>query len=256
MLKKYYLLSPGPTPVPETVLAKAALPIIHHRTEEFSNIFMEMTEGMKYVFQTKNDVYTLTCSGTGAMESAVTNLFSPGDKVLVIVGGKFGERWGQICKAYGVNAIEIPVEWGCAYPAEELEKALKANPDAKAVLCQLSETSTGAVYDIEGFAKVVGKTDAILVVDGISGLGATPCPMDQWGVNVLLTGSQKSLMIPPGLAFISFDDKAWKLVEASKLPKFYFDMKKARKNLAKKTTPWTPGVTLVIQQLEALKIIN
>ena len=256
MLKKYYLLSPGPTPVPETVLAKAALPIIHHRTEEFSNIFMEMTEGMKYVFQTKNDVYTLTCSGTGAMESAVTNLFSPGDKVLVIVGGKFGERWGQICKAYGVNAIEIPVEWGCAYPAEELEKALKANPDAKAVLCQLSETSTGAVYDIEGFAKVVGKTDAILVVDGISGLGATPCPMDQWGVNVLLTGSQKSLMIPPGLAFISFDDKAWKLVETSKLPKFYFDMKKARKNLAKKTTPWTPGVTLVIQQLEALKIIK
>jgi len=256
MIKKYYLLSPGPTPVPENVLAKAALPIIHHRTKEFSDLFMEMTEGMKYVFQTENEVYTLTSSGTGAMEAAVTNLLSRGDKVIVVDGGKFGERWAQICNVYGVNVVEIKIDWGEALPPSKLEEVLKENPDVKAVFTQLSETSTGVVYDVEGFAKVVSKTDAVLVVDGISGLGATPCPMDKWGVNVLLTGSQKSLMIPPGLAFISFDDKAWKLVESSNLPKYYFDMKKARKSIAKRTTPYTPGVSLVYQQLEALKIIK
>ncbi len=256
MIKKYYLLSPGPTPVPETVLAKGALPIIHHRTKEFSDLFMEMTEGMKYVFQTKNDVYTLTSSGTGAMETAVTNLLSKGDKAIVVNGGKFGERWAQICNVYGVEVVEIKIEWGEVLSPSKLEEVLKDNPETKAVFTQLSETSTGVVYDVKGFAEVVSKTDAVLVVDGISGLGATPCPMDEWGVNVLLTGSQKSLMIPPGLAFISFDDKAWKLVETSNLPKYYFDMKKAKKSIGKRTTPYTPAVSLVYQQLEALKIIK
>ncbi len=256
MIKKYYLLSPGPTPVPESVLSKATLPIIHHRTGEFSEIFYKMSEEMKYVFQTKNDVFTLTSSGTGAMETAVVNLLSPEDKVITINGGKFGERWGQIARAYGINVIELKVDWGKNLPPERLEEELKKNPDVKAVFSTLSETSTGSVYDIKGFAEVVSKTDAVLVVDGISGLGATKCPMDEWGVNVLLTGSQKSLMIPPGLAYISFDEKAWKLVEQSKLPKYYFDVKKAKKSLGKKTTPYTPAITLVIQQLEALKIIK
>ncbi len=256
MIKKYYLLSPGPTPVPESVLAKAALPIIHHRSAEFSDAFMEMTEGMKYVFQTKNDVYTLTSSGTGAMETAIVNLLSPGDKIITINGGKFGERWGQIARTYGVEVVEIMIEWGSALSPEKLEETLKANPDAKAVFTQLSETSTGSVYDVKGYSEVVAKTDAILVVDGISGLGAAKCPMDEWNINVLLTGSQKSLMIPPGLAFISFDDKAWKLVESSTLPKYYFDVKKAKKSMGKRTTPYTPAVSLVYQQLEALKIIK
>ncbi len=256
MIKKYYLLSPGPTPVPEKVLAKAALPIIHHRSAEFSDAFMEMTEGMQYIFQTKNDVYTLTSSGTGAMETAIVNLLSPGDKIITINGGKFGERWGQIARVYGIEVVEIIVDWGTALSLEKLEETLKANPDAKAVFTQLSETSTGSVYDVKGYAEVVSKTDAILVVDGISGLGAAKCPMDEWKINVLLTGSQKSLMIPPGLAFISFDDKAWKLVESSTLPKYYFDMKKARKSLAKRTTPYTPAVSLVYQQAEAIKLIK
>lgn len=256
MIKKYYLLSPGPTPVPENVLAAAAEPIIHHRTPEFSKIFMETTEALKYVFGTKEDVYILTSSGSGAMEAAVVNLLSPGDKVLTINAGKFGERWGSICKAYGIAHKEIVVEWGRDFTKEQLEAELKAEAGTKAVLCQLSETSTGAIFDIRGFGEVVSRTDAILVVDGISGTGATPCPMDEWKVDVLLSGSQKSFMIPPGLAYIAVGPKAWKLVETAKCPKFYFDLKKARKNLADKTTPWTPAVSLVIQQKKALDIIQ
>ncbi|MDD8025867.1 MAG: alanine--glyoxylate aminotransferase family protein [Acidobacteriota bacterium] len=255
MIKKYYLLSPGPTPVPENVLAAAAEPIIHHRTPQFSKIFMDTTEMLKMVFGTKEDVFILTSSGTGAMETAIVNTLSPGDKVLTLNAGKFGERWGNICKAYGVVYKEIIVEWGKDYPKEKLEAELKAMPDCKAVFCQLSETSTGAVYDIKGFGEVVAKTDAILVVDGISGTGATPCPMDEWKVDVMVSGCQKSFMIPPGLAYIAFGPKAWAMVETAKCPKFYFDAKKAKKNLADKTTPWTPAVSLVIQQKKALDII-
>jgi len=256
MIKKYYLLSPGPTPVPETVLSVAAEPIIHHRTPEFSKIFMEVTEGLKYVFQTKEDVYILAASGTGAMETAVINTLSPGDKVLTINGGKFGERWGNICRAYGLDTKEIVLNWGDDFSKEQLADELKKNPDLKAVFTTLSETSTGAIFDIKGFGEVVAGTEAILVVDGISGLGATACPMDEWKIDVLVTGSQKSFMIPPGLAYIAFSQKAWKLVEKSKLPKFYFDIKKYRKNLEKQTTPWTPAVSLIIQQKKALEIIK
>lgn len=255
MIKKYYLLSPGPTPVPETVLAAAAEPIIHHRTPEFSKIFMETTEALKAVFGTKEDVFILTASGTGAMEASVVNTLSPGDKVLTINAGKFGERWGNICKAYGIVYKEIVVEWGKDYPKERLEAELQAFPDARAVFCQLSETSTGAIFDIRGFGEVVARTGAILVVDGISGTGATPCPMDEWNVDIMVSGSQKSFMIPPGLAYIAFSPKAWKLVDAAKCPKFYFDAKKAKKNLLDKTTPWTPAISLVIQQKKALEII-
>ncbi len=256
MIKKYYLLSPGPTPVPESVLATAAEPIIHHRTPEFSKIFMEVTEGLKYVFQTKEDVYILTSSGTGAMEAAVVNTLSPGDKALTINGGKFGERWGNICKAYGIQHKEIVLQWGQDYTKDQLEAELKADPGFKAVFCQLSETSTGAVFDIQGYGEVVSKTAALLVVDGISGAGVMPCPMDDWKVDIFVSGSQKSFMIPPGLAYISFSQKAWKLVETAKCPKFYFDVKKAKKNLADKTTPWTPGISLIIQQKKSLDIIT
>lgn len=256
MIKKYYLLSPGPTPVPDTVLSVAAEPIIHHRTPEFSSIFMEVTEGLKYVFQTKGDVYILTSSGSGAMEAAVVNLLSPGDLVLTINGGKFGERWGNICRSYGVNVKEIVLEWGADFTPDELAAELKANPGIKVVYSTLSETSSGAIYDIKGFGEVVSKTDAALVVDGISGLGATPCPMDEWNIDVMVSGSQKSFMIPPGLAYIALSPKAWKLVETAKLPRFYFDLKKAKKNLEKQTTPWTPAVSLIIQQKKALEIIR
>jgi len=256
MIKKYYLLSPGPTPIPDKVLSVAAEPIIHHRTPEFSNIFMEVTEGIKAVFETKEDVFILTSSGTGAMETAVVNTLSPGDKVITINGGKFGERWANICKAYGVVYKDIILEWGADFTKEQLADELKAHPDVKAVFTTLSETSSGAIYDIKGFGEVVSGTDAILVVDGISGVGAAPCPMDEWKVDVMVTGSQKSFMIPPGLAYIAFSQKAWKMVETSKLPKFYFDAKKAKKNLEKKTTPWTPAISLIIQQKKALEIIK
>ncbi|MHB8095340.1 MAG: pyridoxal-phosphate-dependent aminotransferase family protein [Candidatus Aminicenantales bacterium] len=256
MIKKYYLLSPGPTPIPESVLSVAAEPIIHHRTPEFSKIFMEVTAGIQRVFETREDVYILTSSGTGAMETAIINTLSPGDRVLTINAGKFGERWGNICKAYGVANKDIALEWGSDFTKEQLAGELNADPGIKAVFATLSETSTGAVYDIKGYGEVVSRTGAILVVDGISGLGATPCPMDEWNIDVLVTGSQKSFMIPPGLAYIAFSKKAWKLVETSKLPKYYFDIKKCKKNLEKKTTPWTPGITLVIQQKKALDIIN
>ncbi|MGB7295079.1 MAG: alanine--glyoxylate aminotransferase family protein [Candidatus Aminicenantales bacterium] len=256
MIKKYYLLSPGPTPIPDEVLAVAAQPIIHHRTPEFSEIFMQVTEGLKYVFQTKEDVFILTSSGSGAMEAAIVNTLSPGDIVISINGGKFGERWGQICRTYGVNVREIVLEWGADFSPEQLAAELKANPGVKAVLSTLSETSSGAIYDIKGYGEVVSRTEAILVVDGISGLGATPCPMDEWKVDIMVSGSQKSFMIPPGLAYIAFSPKAWKCVETAKLPRFYFDAKKSKKNLEKKTTPWTPGVSLIIQQKKALDIIR
>ncbi len=256
MIKKYYLLSPGPTPVPDEVLAVAAQPIIHHRTPEFSEIFMQVTEGLKTVFGTKEDVFILTSSGSGAMETAIVNTLSPGDKVISINGGKFGERWGNICRAYGVEVKEIVLEWGDDFTKDQLAAELKANPGVKAVFSTLSETSSGAIYDIEGFGNVVSQTEAILVVDGISGMGATPCPMDEWKVDIMVSGSQKSFMIPPGLAYIAFSPKAWKLTATSKLPKFYFDAKKAKKNLEKQTTPWTPAVSLIIQQKKALDLIK
>jgi aspartate aminotransferase-like enzyme len=256
MIKKYYLLSPDPTPVPESVLAAAAEPIIHHRTPEFSAIFIEVSEGLKYVFETKQEVYILTSSGTGAMEAAVVNTLSPGDKVIAINGGKFGERWGQLCRVYGLAVKEVILEWGEPYTKEQLAAELKANPGVKAVFATLSETSSGSIYDIQGYGEVVARSEAILVVDGISGLGATPCPMDEWKVDVMVAGSQKSFMIPPGLAYIAFSPKAWNLVQKSTLPKFYFDAKKCKKNLEQKTTPYTPAISLIIQQKKSLDIIK
>jgi len=256
MIKKYYLLSPGPTPIPDSVLSAAAEPIIHHRTPEFSAIFMQVTEGLKYVYGTKEDVFILTSSGSGAMETAIVNTLSPGDKVISINAGKFGERWSNICRAYGVNVKEIVLEWGADFSKEQLAAELKANPGVKAVFTTLSETSSGAIYDIKGFGEVVAQTEAILVVDGISGVGATPCPMDDWKVDIFVSGSQKSFMIPPGLAYIAFSPKAWKFVATAKLPRFYFDAQKAKKNLEKQTTPWTPAVSLIIQQKKALDIIR
>ncbi len=256
MIKKHYLLSPGPTPIPEGVLAVATHPMIHHRTPEFSRIFMDTVTGIKNIFQTKNDVFILASSGSGAMEAAVVNTLSPEDSVIVINGGKFGNRWAKICRAYGVSVREIVLEWGEPYTKEQLSEELKINPDVKAVFSTLAETSTGTAYDIRGYGEILTRSDAILVVDGISGIGATPCPMDKWNLDVLLSASQKSFMVPPGLAYISFSQKAWSLVEQSTLPKFYFDAKEAKNSLKKETSPWTPAISLIIQQQEALKIIN
>ncbi len=254
--KKAYLISPGPTPIPHEVREIASRPLIHHRTPEFSKIFMEVTQGLQYMFQTERDVFVLTSSGSGAMEAAVVNILNPGDKVLVLNAGKFGNRWKVIAQAYGIQVDEVTLAWGADYPKENLADQLSQHPDCRAVFSTLSETSTGTIYDIEGYAQVVSKTPALLVVDGISGVGAMPCPMDKWEIDVLISASQKSFMTPPGLAFLTFSQKAWMAVERSRLPRFYFDAQAAHAGLKKKTSAWTPAITLVRQLHKALQILQ
>lgn len=256
-MRKNYLLTPGPTPLPPQVSEAMARPIIHHRTPQFQAVLKEATEGLKYVFQTKNDVFILASSGTGAMEAAVVNLLSPGDTALVVQGGKFGERWTELCKAYGITAEILDVEWGKAVDPEEIRSRVQT-PDSKvkAVFVTLCETSTGVVNDIEAIGKVIKETDAVLAVDAISGLGAIDLDTDGWSCDVVVSGSQKGLMLPPGLGFISVSPKAWKLIEASKSPKYYFSLKAARKAWEQADTPFTPAITLIIALIEALKMMR
>jgi aspartate aminotransferase-like enzyme len=255
-MKKKYLLAPGPTPVPERTLLAMSAPMIHHRTPEFSAIFAEACELLKDVFQTKNDVMILSASGTGAMEASITNLFSPGDEVLAINGGKFGERWGQISEAYGLTVHWIKVEWGDAVDPAAVKEALDANPNIKGVLAQASETSTTVQHPIEALGKLTKDRDCLLIVDGITAVGVTDVPMDKWGVDVMVSGSQKAFMLPSGLAFIALSDKAWGFADNSKCPKYYFNLKKEKKNIAKQTTAYTPAVSLIIGLRESLLMIK
>ena len=253
-MKKTYLLAPGPTPVPETVNLEMAAPMVHHRTPQFSKIFGEAAEDAKYLFQTKQDVIILAATGTGGMESCITNLFSPGDKVLVVNGGKFGERWGKISEAYGLVPVWINVEWGQAVDPNKVKEALDKDKDIRAVLVQASETSTAVAHPIEALSKLTrDRDDVLLVVDGITGVGVFPLPMDEWGIDAIITGSQKALQLPPGLALVALSEKAWKFADQSKCPHFYFDLKKERKNLADKTSAYTPAVSLVIGLRAVLK---
>ncbi|MDD2689611.1 MAG: alanine--glyoxylate aminotransferase family protein [Candidatus Omnitrophica bacterium] len=255
-MKKNYLLTPGPTPLPAQVLEALALPIIHHRTPQFQAVLKEATEGLKYVFQTKNDCFILASSGTGAMEAAVANLLSPGDVAVTIQGGKFGERWTELCKAYGVVPEVIDVEWGKAVDPQEIDKKLKANPKIKAVFTTLCETSTGVTNDIEAIGKVVKNYTAVLAVDAISGLGAIDLKTDDWSADVVVSGSQKGLMLPPGLGFISISAKAWKLIENAKSPRYYFDLRKAKKAIDKTDTPFTPAISLITALNQSLKMLK
>ncbi len=255
-MKKNYLMTPGPTPVPEDIRQEMARPMIHHRTKEYQAIFKDATEGLRKIFKTSGDLFTFTSSGTGAMEASMVNVLSPGDKIIVVRGGKFGERFGDIAKAYGVEVIAIDVEWGNAPKPELISETLKKNPGVKAVYTTLCETSTATVYDIKAIGRVVGRTDALFVVDTISGLGADDFENDAWGVDIAICGSQKGLMIPPGLAFCSVSAKAWKAVETSKLPKFYFNFKKYKKAYMDTDTPFTSAITLVIGLKKAVETIN
>ena len=255
-MRKNYLLTPGPTPLPPEICEAMARPIIHHRTPQFQTILKEANEGLKYIFQTQNDVYILTSSGTGAMEASVANLLSPGDAAICVQGGKFGERWTEICKSYGVAPEVIDVEWGKAVDPQEIAKRLKSNPKIKAVFTTLCETSTGVTCDIAAIGGVVKESKAVLVVDAISGLGAIDLKTDAWSVDVVVSGSQKGLMLPPGLSFICVSAKAWEKVNESKCPKYYFDLKKAKKALEKTDTPYTPAITLVIALIESLKMMK
>ena len=255
-MRKYFLLTPGPTPVPPEVASAEAKPILHHRTTEFGKIFVEVIEGMKYVFQTKNDVLMVTGSGTAAMEAAVINLLSAGDEVIVASCGNFGDRWENICDAYGVKVHKISVEWGQAINPKDIENVLKQNKNIKAVFTTHTETSTGIVNDIETIGKIVKNTNAVLVVDTVSGLVNQKFLTDEWNVDIAVTGSQKGLMCPPGLAFATVSSKTWQLVEKSTLPKFYLDFKKMRKSIDNKETPFTPAVSLVVAIHKAIEIIK
>jgi aspartate aminotransferase-like enzyme len=252
---KRYLLSPGPTPIPNEVMTAMSETIIHHRTPEFTKVLNEARAGLKSLFGTQSDVLILASSGTGAMEGAVSNLFSPGDKVLVVNGGKFGERWLQIAHAFGLKPVEIKVEWGQAVRVERVENALKEHPDTQGILIQFSETSTTTLHPVREIARLT-RNGALLVVDGVTAVGALPVPMDEWGIDALVTGSQKALMLPPGLGFVALSDRAWARVDKTRSPRFYFDLKLERKNQQKGSTAFTPAVSLVFGLRAALKLMQ
>jgi serine---pyruvate transaminase len=254
---KKRLFTPGPTPVPESVMLRMAEPIIHHRHPEFREIFKRVNENLKYVFQTHQPVLTLACSGTGGVESTFVSLFSPGDTVIAANGGKFGARWVTMPRTFGLNAVEIKVEWGKGPTREQVLTALKEHPDAKAVYLVHSETSTGTATDIEGLSRLIREnSNALICVDGITAIGAHEFRFDEWGIDVCVTGSQKGLMIPPGLAFVAVSKRAREAMESSTLPKFYFDLRKALKAYERDDTPWTPAISLIIGIDSALQMIR
>jgi len=258
MQRKYYLLAPGPVPVPPKVLAAMSEPIIHHRAPAFVKVLEEVRGGLKFLFQTKNEVLILASSGTGAMEGAVTNTLCKGDTSLVVRAGKFGERWAEICEAYGVKPICIDVPWGQAVDPKLIAQELEKNPAIRAVFIQASETSTGVMHPIREIAEIVKKYDnTLLIVDAISGIGVFDLPVDKWGLDVVVSGSQKAFMLPPGLAFVTLSDKALSFVEKSDIPKYYFNFKKELKKLVKDNeTNFTPAVSLIMGLRESLNMIK
>jgi len=244
-MRKHRLMTPGPSPVPEETLLELAQPMFHHRTAEFEAILRQVLIDLKYVFDTQNDVLILTSSGTGAMESAVVNMVPRGGKAIVLAAGRFGERWSEIAAAFGIEVVLVQVSPGQSVQPTQLVSALRAHPDVAAVFATLCETSTGAGHDIAAFGDIVSKTPAILVVDAISGGGAMECRTDGWGVDVLVTGSQKALMMPPGLAFVTVSGKAWARAEQFNPQAFYFDLGKMRQKISVPDTPFTSAHTLI-----------
>ncbi|WGS65038.1 pyridoxal-phosphate-dependent aminotransferase family protein [Marinitoga aeolica] len=254
MIRKNYLLAPGPTPVPIDLLLEGAKDTIHHRTPQYLEIQKIALEGAQYIFQTKNPVFILSSSGTGAMETAVANTLNPGDKAIVVVAGKFGERWMEICKAYGIDPIVVDLEWGDYVKPETIKELLEKNPDTKAVFTTLSETSTGTIHPIKEIAEIVKDTDAIIAVDAISGMLAQPLKMDEWNLDIVVTGVQKGFMMPPGIALISVSEKAWKVIEENKNHHYYFDLKAYKKKYP--DSPYTPPVNLVYQLAKSVQMIE
>ena len=249
LLNKARLLTPGPTPLPEQVRLALAKDAVHHREHAFSALRLKVEDQLKVLFGTSEPVLPLASSGTGAMTAAVDSLFAPGDKVIVINAGKFGERWSMIARARGLQVVELCYEWGLAANPEDIEACLEENRDARGLFVQLSETSTGVLHPVKDIAAKLKNTGVMLIVDGISGVGICPCPMDEWGIDCLVTGSQKGLMLPPGLAFIALSERAWKAAEKTR-GSFYFNLPKERANLAKGQTNFTTPVNL-IQGLDA-----
>jgi serine---pyruvate transaminase len=253
---KTRLFTPGPTTVPEETLLELAKPVTYHRSAESKAILAEMTEDLKYVFQTKNTVLTITGSGTAGMDGAISSALAIGEKAILLTAGRWGERWQGILKAYGANLVIVKVEYGQAVTPDMLAAALQEHPDAKMVLATLSETSTGVGHDIAAFGALVAKTAALFVVDSISGLGAMECRTDDWSIDINVTGSQKALMLPPGLAYVAVSEKAWAKIDATPVRNFYLDYRRYRKSIAENDTPFTPANTLIKAQRVSLKRIR
>lgn len=255
-MKRNLLLTPGPTQVPPQLCAALGKPIIHHRTPQFQDNIKQVVEGLKYVYQTKNDIYILTSSGSGAMEAAVVNLVSPGDTVIAVDGGKFGERWVELCQTYKANTIVHKVQWGRVPTAEEIKGLLAANPQTKAVFITLAETSTGVTPNVKAIGEVVKDSKAVLVVDAVSGLAVQEIKTDEWHCDMVVSGSHKGLMLPPGLAFISASPKAIDLINKSTTPRYYFDLRECKKAMEKTDTPFTPAIGVLIALVDSLEMIK
>ena len=256
-IKKQRLLTPGPTPLYPPALHAMMASDLHHRTEDFRKVYKSALTDLKEVLGTPSgDLVLFAASGTGAMDGAVSNLFSPGDKAIVCSAGKFGERWAAITKAYGLDVTVLSSEYGDTVAVQRVKEALAAQPDTKGVFVQASETSTGAVHDVKGMGEAIRGTGAIFVVDAITGIGTMPLDIDGWGLDVVIGGSQKSFMIPPGLAFATVSSKAWGFYETSKLPHYYFDFKKEKKSGDAGESSWTPATSLILALAEALRYIK
>ncbi len=236
---------PGPTPCPPEVLQAMTKQMINHRGEEFQGMLMDVTDKLKQLFQTKNDLYLLTGSGTGGLEAAVVNTLSPGDRILSVSIGVFGDRFASIAEEFGADVNRLASEWGKAADPDEVRKVLQANPEIKAVLVTHNETSTGVTNDLASLCSVIREFDKLIIVDAISSLGSVNLPVDEWQCDIVVTGSQKGWMVPPGLAMVSISEKAWKAHAEAKMPRFYWDFTKAKSYLERKQTPWTPAVSVV-----------
>lgn len=248
-------MTPGPSKVPVELSEILGKPIIHHRTPQFQQVLKEVTEGLKKIIGTTSDVYLLASSGTGAMEAAVANLISPGDKAITVEYGKFGERWTSLVKAYKGVPVVLKVQWGRAVTVEEIKKALNDNPDAKAVFVTQCETSTSATPDLESIGSFLKTTATALVADAVSALGTEPMKMDEWGVDVVCSGCHKGLMLPPGVGIVAVSAKAMAMIDTSTNVRFYFDLRKAKKSLAETDTPFTPAIGMVIALNESVKML-
>ena len=255
-IKKQRLLTPGPTPLYPPALHAMMASDIHHRTEDFRRVYSAVLKDLKEVMGVTGDVLVLVSSGTGGLEASVSNFFSAGDEVVVCTAGKFGERWVELAKAFGLKATVLKAEYGDTVSPPRVQEALAANPNIKGVFVQASETSTGAMHDVESMGRAVQKTSAIFIVDAITGLGTMPLDIDGWGLDIVIGGSQKAFMIPPGLAFMSVSAKAWGHNAASTLPRLYFDLKKEKKNADKGESSWTPSTSLILALGKALEYVK
>lgn len=258
MQDKTFLMIPGPTPVPESVLLAMAKHPIGHRSQEFSNILKEVYSDLKWLFQTKNDVFIFTSSGTGAMDGALSNLINHGDKVLSLIIGNFGARWAKIAQSRGAVVEKLEVEFGHAINPDDLRKKLSEDTQKtiKIVTLTHNETATGVTNDIKTLCEIIREHGAISVVDGVTSIGVLDCKMDEWNIDVLISGSQKGFMIPPGLAFLAASDRAFKVYEQCKYPSFYFDWGAHKKAVAENSTPFTPAVNLIVALQQALSMMR